>query len=108
MSGRAPGHVSAKYLSIIICLLAFCLTSCTSCNPNKLVQGTIAGNSGNAAADPEQSAPSHYERNEGKERVIVFVHGVYGSAAGTWTCAATGVTWPRLLLSDRSFANADI
>jgi pimeloyl-ACP methyl ester carboxylesterase len=51
---------------------------------------------------------SHYERNEGKDRVIVFVHGIFGDARDTWTCSATGAYWPKLVLSDGTFNNSDI
>ena len=60
------------------------------------------------AGTSDQSSGAHDERNNGKERVIVFVHGIYGSAAGTWTCAKTGSTWPKMLLGDHAFDNADV
>jgi len=53
-------------------------------------------------------AGSHYERNAGKLRVIVFVHGVYGGAGDTWTSPKTGVSWPGLMKDDARFANSDI
>jgi len=103
---RAPAHLFQKCLLFLCLLAAQCLTSCSGCDGKKNTQDTPAANSREISA--ADSVPSHYERNEGKERVIVFVHGVYGSAAGTWTCASTGMTWPKLLLNDPTFTNTDI
>jgi|SRR5579859_1698 len=55
---------------------------------------------------------SHYERPTAKsgpfkDRVIVFVHGIFGDAHGTWTSTG-GAYWPKLLLSDRAFDESDI
>ncbi|MGA9389540.1 MAG: alpha/beta fold hydrolase [Candidatus Sulfotelmatobacter sp.] len=50
---------------------------------------------------------SHYERGPLKSRVIVFVHGIFGDATGTWT-SAEGVYWPKLLLSDSAFDDSDV
>jgi pimeloyl-ACP methyl ester carboxylesterase len=60
------------------------------------------------ASQKENLNPSRYERNEGKPRVIVFVHGVFGSSDDTWTCASNGRTWPQLLKDDARFSNSDI
>jgi hypothetical protein len=55
------------------------------------------------------SAPpiSHYERNENKDRVVVFVHGIFGNATDTWTCPKGGY-WPKMLLSDKAFDDSDV
>jgi pimeloyl-ACP methyl ester carboxylesterase len=50
---------------------------------------------------------SGYVREEHNTRVIVFVHGIFGTAESTWTCP-TGQSWPRLLLRDDVFKAADI
>jgi pimeloyl-ACP methyl ester carboxylesterase len=55
---------------------------------------------------------AHYERPSTqsgpyKERVIVFVHGIFGNADDTWRYSPT-VYWPRLLLSDSAFGDSDI
>ena len=52
-------------------------------------------------------AGSHYERQENKARVIVFVHGLFGNPIDTWTCPK-GAYWPKLLLSDSAFNDSDI
>ncbi len=53
-------------------------------------------------------AISVYERNEKKDRVIVFVHGIFGSAKDTWTCPRGNFYWPTALLSDPAFADSDV
>jgi Putative serine esterase (DUF676) len=50
---------------------------------------------------------SHYERNENRDRVVVFVHGIFGDATDTWTCSKGGY-WPKTLLSDKSFDDSDV
>jgi pimeloyl-ACP methyl ester carboxylesterase len=55
---------------------------------------------------------SHYERpatNDGpfKDRAIVFVHGIFGNANGTWT-SQEGAYWPKLLLHDPAFNDFDV
>src|SRR5258708_14708724 len=63
--------------------------------------------------DPANSQPtSHYERPVGgndshKDRVIVFVHGIFGDAKSTWT-SPNGAYFPRLLLYDKAFDDFDI
>ncbi len=41
-------------------------------------------------------------------RVIIFVNGVFGDGASTWTNDTTGKYWPTLMASDPDFADADI
>jgi hypothetical protein len=55
---------------------------------------------------------AHYVRpvNEGgpfKDRVIVFVHGIFGDATKTWT-SSNGAYWPTLLLADKAFDGYDV
>lgn len=98
-----------KYAGFSCFLLLLVLSSCSGRNPNKPTQDTQPPVSADSSTlDAGGSAPSRYERNDGKQRVIVFVHGIYGTAADTWTCARTGQTWPKMLLSDPHFANTDV
>jgi pimeloyl-ACP methyl ester carboxylesterase len=53
-------------------------------------------------------AVSHYERNENHDRVIVFVHGIFGDADDTWKCERTGAYWPKLIAEDPVFQSSDI
>lgn len=41
------------------------------------------------------------------ETVIVFVHGVFGDACGTWK-ASNGEYWPNLVATDEVFAKTDV
>jgi hypothetical protein len=55
---------------------------------------------------------SHYERprtdaDSFKERVIVFVHGIFGDANSSWT-SDRGAYWPKLLLKDSAFNDSDV
>jgi pimeloyl-ACP methyl ester carboxylesterase len=65
-----------------------------------------------AAGSTLSSSTSHYERPTGgkglfKNRVIVFVHGLFGTASDTWT-SSEGAYWPQLLLDDTAFNDSDI
>jgi pimeloyl-ACP methyl ester carboxylesterase len=51
---------------------------------------------------------SHYERDEKKERVIVFVHGIFGNATDTWKCPSSNFYWPTMLLQDHAFDDSDV
>ena len=56
---------------------------------------------------------AHYERPTSKggpykQRVIVFVHGLFGNAADTWTNSQSHAYWPKLLLSDPAFDDSDV
>ena len=56
---------------------------------------------------PPHSRTAFYVRREKKNRVIVFIHGLYGSAASSWTCG-NGSFWPGMLLKDHAFDDSDI
>src|ERR1700676_1643366 len=65
------------------------------------------------AAAPVAFAKSHYERPTSKgalynQRVIVFVHGMFGGVEDTWTNSQTHAYWPKLLLSDPRFNDSDV
>jgi len=91
------------------CLLfILLLASCSGCSPGEPKGASNGETPANNTVDSGGAVASHYERNEGKERVIIFIHGIYGSAADTWKCAKTGSTWPKMLLGDSHFANADV
>lgn len=65
-----------------------------------------------AVAGAAPSSASHYERPLGsdgpfRDRVIVFIHGLFGDARETWT-SKDGVYWPRLLLEDKAFDQSDV
>jgi pimeloyl-ACP methyl ester carboxylesterase len=65
-----------------------------------------------ASTRPDASTQSHYERPSDesgpyKDRVIVFVHGLFGDADSTWRYSTT-IYWPKLLLGDVAFQDSDI
>ena len=50
---------------------------------------------------------AHYVRQGSPERVLVFVHGIFGDAEGTWT-SPPDTYWPDLVAADRAFLGTDI
>jgi pimeloyl-ACP methyl ester carboxylesterase len=57
---------------------------------------------------PNPSAISHYERNDHNDRVIVFVHGIFGDALDTWRCPSTRMYWPSKILTEDAFKGFDV
>jgi len=51
---------------------------------------------------------SRYIRRQNADTVIVFIHGIFGGAVGTWTNSQSGGYWPQLLVDDPAFQNADV
>lgn len=64
-----------------------------------MVNENITHRSGRRAA--------HYERMGNKDRILVFVHGIFGDAESTWT-APPDTYWPELILEDKDFNNTDV
>src|SRR5438105_7286479 len=60
-----------------------------------------------AGPQPPPRMPTPYVRSGSPDRVIVFIHGIFGSPEDTWRCAK-GQSWPQLLLKDDAFTGADI
>ena len=50
----------------------------------------------------------HYIRRENADTVVVFVHGVFGGAVGTWTNSQSRAYWPKMLVDDPAFRNVDV
>lgn len=72
-----------------------------------------------APSPPPPVTPSHaahfqppgYVRGSNStkaQRVIVFVHGIFGNGTGTWTNDATDAYFPALVRDDPAFAGTDI
>src|SRR5262245_10529605 len=55
----------------------------------------------------KQNLGPGYVTPPNKNRVIVFVHGIFGDAKGTRTCKS-GARWPLLLRKDKTFNDFDI
>jgi len=88
-----------RILSVILMILT------VACSGTQ--EGCSRGSQSSSVAIPKKVV-SHYERRENKPRVIVFVHGIFGDATGTWTCDSTKSYWPNLILTDEAFNDADV
>ena len=58
--------------------------------------------------EPSSSYPGYYLQEPGNKGVIVFMHGVLGSAEDTWKNSETGAFWPELVKTDPEFKGWDI
>jgi pimeloyl-ACP methyl ester carboxylesterase len=56
----------------------------------------------------QDTSKSEYFRQNGKDSVIVFVHGVLGDSRSTWTNSSTSAYWPALMKADPFFNDFDI
>jgi hypothetical protein len=81
---------------IATCLFVIC--SLSGCGSTK----------GPSVDTAKGSEGSRYIRRQNADTVIVFVHGIFGGAVGTWTNSQSGVYWPQLLVDDPTFHNADV
>lgn len=54
------------------------------------------------------NADRYFERKDGNPNLIVFVHGIVGSAQGTWKNKDSGQNWPSLVAEDPLFSGTDI
>lgn len=72
------------------------------------VAGIFVLRSSGKTHKPNPSAISHYERNDHNDRVIVFVHGIFGDALDTWRCPSTRMYWPSKILMEDAFKGFDV
>lgn len=93
-----------RFQTSLLSISAICCALLVSCKTQQS-ESPAHPPSVNAATT---SSISHYERNDKKARVIVFVHGIFGSAQDTWTCSKGSFYWPKELLSDPAFADSDV
>jgi pimeloyl-ACP methyl ester carboxylesterase len=56
---------------------------------------------------PDERLGSHYVRDTHKNRVIIFVNGLYGDPNQSWTCAHS-LSWQQMMLDDPTFNDSDI
>ena len=88
-----------------LCALLLCTAASLKWCPDKTDQNEKA----KPPADTSTASPhSQYIRRSNADTVIVFVHGVFGGADGTWTNVASHAYWPRLLADDPAFQNNDV
>jgi triacylglycerol esterase/lipase EstA (alpha/beta hydrolase family) len=83
---------------VLIASILLLLSVANSCNPKK--PPLIEPNT--------DDIHSQYVRRANADTVIVFVHGVFGGAVGTWTNSSSGAYWPKMLSEDSQFQNDDI
>ena len=98
----APTQLSNPVRLLFLWLILLAVVSSQACASKKLTPsgpGTVT-----ATLSPD-SFP--FIRKAGKDRLIVFVHGVLGDYRGTWT-ADNGAYWPDLLKGDPKFNDYDI
>jgi len=62
-----------------------------------------------SSSEPHNSAHarSFYARSGNPDRVIVFVHGIFGNPSDTWNCSPN-ISWPKLIQDDDAFQRSDI
>lgn len=54
-------------------------------------------------SDQETGLPRGYIKGPHNEKVLVFIHGVFGGAEKTWTNSQTKAYWPNLIGKDKDF-----
>jgi hypothetical protein len=57
---------------------------------------------------PVRVPHSHFVKENGNKKVIIFVHGVLGDVDNTWIDTATRASWPELISSDPAMNNYDV
>ncbi len=57
---------------------------------------------------PSTSASYFVHQRDGASGVIIFVHGVFGGAEGTWRNDYTRAYWPELVAKDADFISNDV
>ena len=88
-----------------LCALLLCTAASLKWCPDKTDQNEKT----KPPAETSTVSPhSQYIRRSNADTVIVFVHGVFGGADGTWTNVASHAYWPRLLTDDPAFQNNDV
>ena len=66
-----------------------------------------ATNAGPSGPPFSSTSPGGYLRGPNKDRVIVFVNGIFGDAVSTWK-NEDGAYWPTMIAADHAFDEADI
>ena len=93
------GRLAAALLAILVGV---------GCNGRNDGGSTTTGSgTGTTATVSPVPFKSGYLRGPAKDRVIVFVNGVFGDSRSTWT-NENGAYWPQLVADDPEYADSDI
>lgn len=87
---------------ILTSLCTAVLVSCSSYSPPILSQ---------AGCLPGRGQPSCFYKQDPKSKntkLLVFVHGIFGSSATAWGDPQTGAFWPKMASEDNRFKDVDI
>jgi pimeloyl-ACP methyl ester carboxylesterase len=81
-------------VALQLCLLAILLPACRA---NLMDHSELPKVSGNLVylRSPDTST----------DKLVVFVHGLFGDSRGTWTNSQTGAYWPQLVMDSKDFAD---
>jgi hypothetical protein len=111
MRSRASSHqhlLSIRKIALpMLVLVVVVLGSLAGCRPSPNTPPQPVKSSENPF-DRLRSHSGGYIRPPGKQRVIVFVNGIFGDAVSTWTNAQTGEYWPESLSKDADFDDVDV
>jgi pimeloyl-ACP methyl ester carboxylesterase len=98
----------AGFLALVVAAGGVLTAGCGGASATKNPTETPAAHADDVNGSTKPGDQGHYQRKERKERVVVFVHGIYGSAMTTWKSPDGKTSWPELMASDNTFKNSDI
>jgi pimeloyl-ACP methyl ester carboxylesterase len=93
-----------RFLTVLVIAASGLLTACATG-----VTTTVPAHPPHADARPH-ALPGYIRgsKESHADRVIVFIHGVFGDGTSTWTNPATGAYFPALIRDDKTFDGVDI
>jgi len=96
---RLRSSLRSMLIAFVGLLMPFCITSCSTLPPTP-------------PPPPESrwvpKGESWAPRQQGVNGVIIFVHGLFGDADGTWRLDSKHPSWPELVARDSDFASDDV
>jgi pimeloyl-ACP methyl ester carboxylesterase len=93
-----------RFIAALLVAASGLLTACTTG-----VTTSVSAHPPHADARPH-ALPGYIRgsKESHADRVIVFIHGVFGDGTSTWTNPATGAYFPALIRDDKTFDGVDI